>query len=257
MKLKLLLLIPFITITLNAQQREYTAFLKQALEAVKNYDEENFHKNLLYFITAMEKDEVTPEMLTKENFELYSACIAESFIRELGFTEELHSQLIAFLNHKIEEHPNHMYYLGCLYKQGMGDYIQATYWFTKATEKGIVQAMTELGDIYLNGFIGTEDYQMAKHWFEKAVDLGNADAMYKLGLMYENGYGLEQNYTKAKEWYENAIKNGNTNALVYLSWLYYDGSGVKKDEEKARQLCQKAIETGNPLYEELCNYVFD
>lgn len=257
MKFILLLLIPFITFTLNAQQKEYTVYLKQALEAVKNYDEENFHKNIQYFVTAMEKDKVTPGMLTKENFELYSTCIAESFIRELGFTEEFHSQLITFLNYKIEKYPNHMYYLGCLYKYGMGEYIKAAYWFTLAIENGNVPAMTELGSLYLDGFLGKEDYEMAMHWFEQAIELGDAGAMRYLGLIYKKGLDVKQDYAKAKQWYEKAIENGNEWALINLAEMYYDGLGVKKDVVKAKQLCQKAVDTGNPLYFELCSYILE
>lgn len=249
-----ILLIFFFTTAVNAQQEEYTGFLNQALEAAKKYDEENFNLNLRYFLTAMEKDSVTPEMLSKENFELYSACIGEGYNREFQFTEDIDSQLLSFLNYKIEEYPDHMYYLGCYYMYSMLDVVKASYWLLKAVEKGNVAAMGEIGVLYYSELFGNKDLELAKEWFEKAAALGDPNGMYNLGQMYENGEGVEQDYVKAKHWYEKAKDNGKLHALIPLAWMYFDGLGGNVNKKEAKQLCQKAISI-NPIYGEHCQSI--
>src|SRR5262249_19758299 len=101
-------------------------------------------------------------------------------------------------------------------------------WFDKAAAKdkadamvepGVIDAMAELGVLYMDGLGVTQDYAKARDWYEKAAAKDNALAMVNLGLFYENGRGVTQDYAKARDWYEKAATQGHEIASTALEHL--------------------------------------
>ena len=227
---------------LNAQQAEqeaYTGFLTQALEAVQNGNEQEFTINMKYFSTAIEKDSVTPEILTEENYKLYSKCLLAGALEEYENFDIEQARRFAIYN--TEDYPDNLFILGYLsYLEE--DYAKAIEWYEKASEKGNEGAMRNLGIMYYD----EENYTKAKEWFEKASEKGDEGAMFILGVMYYNGLGVAQDSTKARYWYEKAAENGFANAMFSLGIMYYNGLGVAQDYTKAKEWYEKAADKNYP-----------
>src|SRR5690606_12140243 len=144
MKYIFILFFSVFSFTLKAQQEEYTAFLELALDAAVNNDEKTFLTNLRYFSTAIERDEISPDLLTDKNFKLFSKCLYNAIVNEFEFTQDLSEQAFEFLNYKIDEYPDNMASLGYLYYIGAGveqDYKISKNWYEKAASKGHKGAM--------------------------------------------------------------------------------------------------------------------
>ena len=95
---------------------------------------------------------------------------------------------------------------------------EALEWFTKAAERGNVDAQVNVARYYFEGKsdIVPQDYKEAVKWFRMAAENGSASAMFQLGECYENGYGVEKDIDEAVKWYTKAKENGNQNAEARL-----------------------------------------
>ena len=138
--------------------------------------------------------------------------------------------------------PVDQYNLGVDYYQKK-DYDKAVYWFEKAAEQGIVEALYNLGVCYANGEGVSQDYTTAAYWYEKAAEQGYAKAQLNLGHLYfhYNGVGVKFDWEKALYWYEKAALQGNAKAQTQtglLTNLYI------KDYEKAKYWLEKAAAQG-------------
>jgi len=110
-----------------------------------------------------------------------------------------------------------------------------------------VEAITNLGVLYLNGKGVKKDEKHAVELFIKAAKKGGQIAQQNLSVAYFEGIGIKQNYSKALHWAELAIEQGPSEmAYLVLAKAYYEGLGVNKDLNKAISLFQKAAELGNP-----------
>ena len=67
-----------------------------------------------------------------------------------------------------------MYYLG-LYGFDENE-VEAVKWFTRAAEKGLLDAQVSLAEIYEAGVNGKPDLDKAIHWYTKAATQGDAEA---------------------------------------------------------------------------------
>lgn len=242
-----LLIISFLVccLSLKAQQEEYTVYLELALEAALNKDEKNFKTNLLYFSTAIERDKITPELLTEKNFKLYSKGLYNAFVNKLEISEDLSEQAFEFLNYKTEDYPENMASLGYLYALGIGvpkDYHIAKKWFEKAALKGQQVAMFNLGLLYINGWGVESNDQKAFEWFEKSAFTEYPDAMYNLGVLYSQGRGVSMDLTAAAYWFKKAAETGMASAMFNLAYCYYYGDGLPRDYGSAKYWLEKNLE---------------
>jgi len=151
MKKLFLLTLAVLFTNLNAQQEEqeeYTAYLEQALEAVNNKDVKGFSTNFSYFSTAIEQEYVTPEILTKENFELYTQCLLSALNEGYLSWQYFNPGNVKFLEYDVDNHPENMILLAYLYLTGNTNIPQDTDkaidWGGKALEKGNEDALTIL-----------------------------------------------------------------------------------------------------------------
>ena len=55
-----------------------------------------------------------------------------------------------------------------------------------------------------------EDYENAIKWYKNAIAKNDLNAMTNLGVMYENGWGVKKNLNIALQWYNDACKKGYT-----------------------------------------------
>lgn len=247
--LTFLLLIGF-GFTVQAQQEEYTEFLQQATKAIESGNQKEFTTNLKYFSVALERDNITPEILTEKNYKLYTRCLYDALVKQFKLSDGLALQALEFLYYEVENSPSNMFCLAYLYYHGYGvqqDFKETYKWLQKAADKGHDIAMHNLGRMYLLGQGVAQDYSQALYWFEKAIENGVEDAMLGLGYTYEIAPEGIRDYSKAMYWYEKATEKGNVGAMVNLGYLYQMGKGVNPDNTKAIFWYQKAAEKGNDI----------
>ena len=129
--------------------------------------------------------------------------------------------------------------LAYLYLNGLGverDYKKAFDLCMKAAQEDPT-AMNNLANMYLNGLGVPKDEEKALEWRLKAAENGNLEAMNDLGIMYLN----EKNYEKALEYFTEAAEEDSTSALNSLGVMYLRGEGVEKDYKKAEEYFIKAV----------------
>lgn len=89
---------------------------------------------------------------------------------------------------------------------------EALDWMKKAADKGVVEAMFNLGVLYYQGEGAAKNDTTARNWYQKAADKGHPTAMYNLGYMYEKGISVAASSSKALDWYKKAKDGGHPKA---------------------------------------------
>ncbi len=99
-----------------------------------------------------------------------------------------------------------------------------------------------LGFCYELGYGVQQDYVKALACYENANQKGSIDSLYYLGEMYRLGRGTPVNYQKAAAYLTDTVKydNSNPKALVSLALLYMEGNGVEENQDKALELMTEA-----------------
>ncbi|ARQ45757.1 tetratricopeptide repeat protein [Oxalobacter formigenes] len=72
---------------------------------------------------------------------------------------------------------------------------------TAQAEKGDVEAMVELAEVYCGGKNIEQDDQICGMWMKRAAEKGHVRAQYMLGRMYELGLGMRADPVQAYKWY--------------------------------------------------------
>ncbi len=119
--------------------------------------------------------------------------------------------------------PEHRYLLARAYAEGVGvkqDGAKALEILQDIADTGEVEAMLEIGYIYLYGRGMNVDEAKALEWFRKAADLGNTEAMMKLGNAYAVGLGVPQDEAAAKQWWKKAADAGNAKAATTFRFSF-------------------------------------
>ncbi len=138
-------------------------------------------------------------------------------------------------------HVDAMYEAGMCYAYGRGETYRCRFsakeWFTKAAETGHREAMYEVGEV--------SDEKEAATWYAKAADLGHVKGMYQLGRCFEKGLGVDKDEAKAVEWYTKASNLNNTHAMRALADCYKNGIGVAKNIDKFIEWSTAASDLGD------------
>ena len=71
-----------------------------------------------------------------------------------------------------------------------------------------------------------EDNEVAFYWFSKAAERGLVEAQNYVGMMYRSGNGVEQNFEEAFIWLSIGANNGHPECQCNLGSMYLDGDGV-------------------------------
>jgi len=140
--------------------------------------------------------------------------------------------------------------------QSEGDFEQATVWYRRAAQQGIVQAQFNLGVLLQNGAGTDQDFVEAVKWYEEAAKQGYLNAIYNLAFMRENGYGCTRDLRTALHLYESAANRKEPDSQCKLALLLLDEDMqaragfsyrcegwdfVPKDHERARRMLKEAI----------------
>jgi len=118
----------------------------------------------------------------------------------------------------LKNHPRAMNLLGDLYKKGIPDVVEVDYrkafdLFTKASDRGLLDAQGNLGVLYINGQGVEKDPAKAAALFKDGADQKNPLCMYFYAMCLEGGLGVEKNKNEAEAMYRAAAKLGNGKAL--------------------------------------------
>lgn len=78
---------------------------------------------------------------------------------------------------------------------------------TVKAEKGDVDAMVELAEMYCGAKNIEQDDQICGMWMKRAAEKGHVRAQYMLGRMYEMGLGMQADPVQAYKWYSVSAPN--------------------------------------------------
>ena len=140
------------------------------------------------------------------------------------------------------------YELGKAYHYGTDgipeDKKEAVEWYTKAAERGHIEAQMALGQIY---YIDSDAVnfliEKAKHWYTKAAEQGNEEAQVQLGFIYDT---LLHDFEKSFYWYTKAAEQGHARSQSRVGRIYENGAGgVQQDKGKAKYWYAKAAAQGD------------
>ena len=119
--------------------------------------------------------------------------------------------------------------------------------FNKKLEQatdGKIQAMYDVGNLYMRGRGVNRNMAKAAEWFQKAASTGHASAQAKLGILYFEGRGVKQNYPKAIKLLNAAAKQNIPSAYYQLANMFELGSGVPQDLHQSIYWYKKAEKSG-------------
>lgn len=136
-------------------------------------------------------------------------------------------------------------------KQQQGNIGEAVTLLEKAAENGSIEALRNLGYIYLyckhdkfskHEFI-QKNYSQAIEYFDKAIKFNDSAAMIERAYMHRFGHGCPRNLNSARKLYEDAVTFGNLHACGYLADMDYCEN--KTRIEKIINLLEKALSVDN------------
>lgn len=171
------------------------------------------------------------------------------------------------------------FFIAYMHEKGRGrkvDISKAIEWYTKSANHGEVNAMAQLGIIYVLSGKATENIPKGLKWTQKCVALNNSVGQRVLAKMYSLGIGVEKDLEKSfqlyklaadqgdvlsiaelaqryiyKEEYENAlhylylgVEQDNAVCQLLLGKMYFLGEGVEKDIHKAIGFYQLSAQQG-------------
>jgi hypothetical protein len=149
-------------------------------------------------------------------------------------------------------HIEAMTQLGIYYESGKNevaqDYNNAMSWYEKAEEKGDIDAMIHIAQLYAGEHHYSDkespfkDYDKAISWYRRAANMGSTYAITKLGRIYIDNKIVPINYSESFKWFSRGADLGDTQATYYLGLAYMYGEGVAQDYNKAAKLLKKASE---------------
>src|SRR3989304_5436421 len=144
-----------------------------------------------------------------------------------------------FFDHIFVEPENGIEYLyfGWFYQYAKKDYEQMKKYYLMAIDKGVYEAMFNLGSYYAT----EEEYKLMKKYYLMAIDKGDSNAMYILGYYYEH-IDLEKDYEQMKKYYLMAIDKGVYEAMFNLGYYY---EHIKKDYEQMKKYYLMASDKGD------------
>lgn len=147
--------------------------------------------------------------------------------------------------------------LGLMYEQGLGTVVndaEALVAYLTSARGGDMEAQYRMGNIYYYGLLGQSiDFNEAMNWYKLVAENHHVDALFDLGYMYVNGIGVEQDVVKGISYYKKAALQGDGQAQTNIGLLYLEGEyGIEKNIAEAVKWLKGAQRTGN---EEAVNYL--
>ncbi|HZJ14716.1 MAG TPA: protein kinase [Chthoniobacteraceae bacterium] len=133
-----------------------------------------------------------------------------------------------------------------LYGRGVGrDAKRGIELLKQAADLGETPAMTTLGDAFHKGLAtanGKPDDKEAFRWFSEAANRGNVEALRNLGVLYMMGAGVKKDPKIALEKFKDGMAKGDAGSMYFYGLSLKDGLGVPKNLKEAKQSFEKAAE---------------
>jgi len=117
--------------------------------------------------------------------------------------------------------------------------------YMRLVKRGNIEAMNQLGKLYLDGDGVEQDFRMARCLFSMAAQGGNNDAKCNLALMYQKGMGVPLDNRKAFMLYKSAADAGNARGYYGAGYHLYKGLGVSQNYDKSVRMLEKGAEKGH------------
>ena len=119
--------------------------------------------------------------------------------------------------------------------ESSGNYIRATFWYTKAALGGDVASMMKVAKLCKEGKVSSAQ-SAPFEWYRKAAQAGNTKAMYELALLYKRGTGgANYDQKEALNWFKKSYEGGNNEAILNIAEAYYHGYGVTQNYNEAKK----------------------
>ena len=118
--------------------------------------------------------------------------------------------------------------------------------FRIESERGVPEALNNLGAMYLKGMGVPRNQKKAREYFMLAAANNFPPAMYHLGLIFYRGLGAEKNLDTAKNWFERSAVLGDKEAQFFLGTILASDEYKSKNVSKALLWLEKAAENGVP-----------
>lgn len=108
------------------------------------------------------------------------------------------------------------------------------YWHTKAAQAGHVQAMAEVGDFIIYGWIPGATLEDAYNYYTKAAEAGNKNGLRGLAECYYYGWGTEKNLEDAKKYFKLSDKRTyrKIKKMTEERFLKIDGDEILKNDRE-------------------------
>jgi hypothetical protein len=135
-----------------------------------------------------------------------------------------------------------------MYEKGGGlqeNPAEAARWWSKAAERGDLDAEVALAIKMINGQGVPQDLARGRHLCDEAAKHFEHRAEYCMGYIYQHGLGVARNDKKARNWYERAAAKGEIHAMRTLALMEVAGEGGKTDRGAAFLLYARLAETGD------------
>ena len=122
-----------------------------------------------------------------------------------------------------------------------GDFATALKEWKPLAEKGDVDAQTNLGLMYQNGWGVPQDDKEAVYWYKLAAEQKHAKAQYNLGVMYALGEGVIKDYVYAHMWGNIASMNENDKGETLRGYVAekMTSSQIEEAQRLARECIKK------------------
>lgn len=179
----------------------------------------------------------------------------EALLKAIAYYEkEEYVKAIAILSGISNESMVAQYYLGAIYRMGLGvkdDQKEAFKWFLKAAIQGHAESQYLVACAYTcSSFFMFNETDLVKDDFDRFQKQADEDfSIWQDNLPYFdlNGRGVEPNDEEAFKWMLKSAYQGYTNAQVALGDLYDWGMGVKEDKKEAAKWYEKAAANGSTI----------
>jgi hypothetical protein len=111
-----------------------------------------------------------------------------------------------------------------------------------------------IASFYLGGiYFDENDTKNGLFYLQESADQGNIDAMYDLGVLYLDGEVVEQDEKKAFDYFSYAAQRGDAGSQFYIGTFYKEGIIVEQSDEDAKYWLEAAADQGDEDAMELLN----
>ena len=121
-----------------------------------------------------------------------------------------------------EGHSSAQYFLGILFKNGMGVKVnleKAGFWFRESARQGDPGAQYFLADFLYAGKGMPQNKTLAAFWYMMSAEQDYPDSQFMIGKMYASGIGIQKDLVSAYIWLSLSNFNGIEGSKGYLKTI--------------------------------------